>query len=339
MLALRLLERALLVAADRPDCHQLRGWRPPRGYPRPPHFDRSGHRQSLPSGIPSSTRISFWRTSATPSECISSSPAWSFRSGYPSTVSANRIAGGPQKGGGQAPPPSITSRFVLFFPQLIAGPQSVLHQAMGKQVAAKRAGRGPVMEWVGAGLLIFAFGLFKKVVVWPTTSRTTPTWPLCQGGHLMMSEAWVKATAYTLQAVFLIFLRLLRHGSRVGADVWFKSCQTDFLVPYAACSVAEFWQRWHITMMRFFTIYLYNPLWLRSRRHLRRFSEHPNAGLEFAATMAFPTLATFLSVGGFGMAQAGPSSALGWYTVLGWSSIRGGRSHVCPHPRACWAGP
>ena len=28
-----LLERALLVAADRPDCHQLRGWRPPRGLP------------------------------------------------------------------------------------------------------------------------------------------------------------------------------------------------------------------------------------------------------------------------------------------------------------------
>ena len=74
----------------------------------------------------------------------------------------------------------------------------------------------------------------------------------------------------------------------------------NFLVPYAAKSLAEFWQRWHITMMRFFTMYLYNPLWLRMRRRLRRseyFRDHPSAVLDVAFTISLPTLVTFFLSG------------------------------------------
>ena len=59
----------------------------------------------------------------------------------------------------------------------------------------------------------------------------------------------------------------------------------------------EFWQRWHITMMRFFTIYLYNPLWLRSRRHLRRFPSTPTPVWNLPRRWRFPTLATFFLSG------------------------------------------
>src|SRR6516165_4506194 len=52
--------------------------------------------------------------------------------------------------------------FVLFFPQLIAGP-IVLHREMGKQVAALRDGHRPGFELFAPGVVIFAFGLFKKV--------------------------------------------------------------------------------------------------------------------------------------------------------------------------------
>lgn len=198
-----------------------------------------------------------------------------------------------KKGGAKLPPPLNYIMFVLFFPQLIAGP-IVLHQEMGKQVAAVRAGRGPVMEWVGAGLLIFAFGLFKKVCLADNIAHYADV-AFMPGRSLMMSEAWVGVTAYTLQ-LFFDFSGYSDMAVGLGLMFGFK-LPNNFLVPYAACSVVEFWQRWHITMMRFFTMYLYNPLWLRSRRHLRRFSEHPNAGLEFAATMAFPTLATFFLSG------------------------------------------
>ncbi len=35
---------------------------------------------------------------------------------------------------------------------------------------------------------------------------------------------------------------------------------TNFLSPYKACSVKELWQRWHITLSRFFITYVYIPL-------------------------------------------------------------------------------
>ena len=45
----------------------------------------------------------------------------------------------------------------------------------------------------------------------------------------------------------------------------------NFNSPLKACSIIEFWRRWHITMTRFFTNYLYSPLALAlMRRALAR---------------------------------------------------------------------
>jgi alginate O-acetyltransferase complex protein AlgI len=74
----------------------------------------------------------------------------------------------------------------------------------------------------------------------------------------------------------------------------------NFLVPYAASSPIEFWRRWHITMMRFFTMYLYTPLWLRMRRFVRQsplFGEQPNKAVEFTLAIALPVLMTFFLSG------------------------------------------
>lgn len=43
----------------------------------------------------------------------------------------------------------------------------------------------------------------------------------------------------------------------------------NFDSPYRARDIADFWKRWHITMTRFFTRYLYIPLG-GSRRGLAR---------------------------------------------------------------------
>ena len=198
-----------------------------------------------------------------------------------------------KKGGAKLPPPLNYVMFVLFFPQLIAGP-IVLHQEMGKQVSAVRSGGGPGLGWVGVGLLIFAFGLFKKVCLADNIAHYADV-AFVPGRTLMMSEAWVGAAAFTLQ-LFFDFSGYSDMAVGLGLMFGFK-LPNNFLVPYAACSIAEFWQRWHITMMRFFTMYLYNPLWLKSRRHLREYTDRPGQGLEFAATMAVPTLVTFFLSG------------------------------------------
>ena len=198
-----------------------------------------------------------------------------------------------RKAAAKLPPALNYVMFVLFFPQLIAGP-IVLHQEMGKQVAAVRSGQGPGLTWLGIGALIFAFGLFKKVCLADNIAPFADV-AFTPGRTLMMTEAWVGAAAYTLQ-LFFDFSGYSDMAVGLGLMFGFK-LPNNFLVPYAATSVVEFWQGWHITMMRFFTAYLYQPLWLKSRRYLRRLSEQPSGGLDFAVTMALPTLATFFLSG------------------------------------------
>jgi alginate O-acetyltransferase complex protein AlgI len=198
--------------------------------------------------------------------------------------------------GAKLPPLLNYVMFVLFFPQLIAGP-IVLHQEMGKQVFALRGGKGPGLEWLAVGILIFVFGLFKKVCLADNIAQYADA-AFIQGRTLMMSEAWVGGAAYTLQ-LFFDFSGYSDMAVGLGLMFGFK-LPNNFLVPYAATSLAEFWQRWHITMMRFFTMYLYNPMWLRLRRRLRRsqyFREHPSVALEVAFTISLPTLVTFFLSG------------------------------------------
>lgn len=198
-----------------------------------------------------------------------------------------------KKGHAKLPPPLNYVLFVLFFPQLIAGP-IVLHQEMGKQVAGLRANQGPGLDWLGAGLLIFAFGLFKKVCLADNIAHFADV-AFTPGRSLMMPEAWAGAIAYTLQ-LFFDFSGYSDMAVGLGLMFGFK-LPNNFLVPYAATSVVQFWQSWHITMMRFFTIYMYQPLWLKARRHLRQFCDRPHTAVDFAVTMALPILITFFMSG------------------------------------------
>ena len=183
--------------------------------------------------------------------------------------------------------------FVLFFPQLIAGP-IVLHHEMGKQVAATRAGNGRGFELLAPGVLIFVFGLFKKVCLADNIAHYADV-AFTNGQTLMMSEAWVGSIAYLLQ-LFFDFSGYSDMAVGLGLMFGFK-LPNNFLVPLAATSMAQFWQRWHITMMRFFTMYLYNPLWLMQRRRLRQWIKRPSLVLETGFAMSIPTLVTFFLSG------------------------------------------
>ncbi len=214
--------------------------------------------------------------------------------------------------------------FVLFFPQLIAGP-IVLHREMGKQVAAVRAGTGRGLEWLGVGLVIFTFGLFKKVCL---ADNIAPYADLAfaPGQMLTMFEAWIGAIAYTLQ-LFFDFSGYSDMAVGLGLMFGFK-LPNNFLVPYAAWSPVEFWRRWHITMMRFFTIYLYTPLWLRMRRFARRsplFAGQPGKAMEFTLTIAIPVLVTFFLSGlwhgaGWTFICFGLTHGIGVIVTQGWST-------------------
>lgn len=186
--------------------------------------------------------------------------------------------------------------FVLFFPQLIAGP-IVLHREMGNQVAALRSGRYTGIDSFAPGVVIFVFGLFKKVCLADNIANFVDL-AFMPGRSLMMPEAWTASIAYMLQ-LFFDFSGYSEMAVGLGLMFGFR-LPNNFLVPYTATSMTEYWKRWHMTMTRFFTMYVYMPLWLRFRRRLRRsefFRHQPNAGVEFAYTVALPIMITFFLSG------------------------------------------
>jgi hypothetical protein len=155
---------------------------------------------------------------------------------------------------------------VLFFPQLIAGP-IVLHREMGKQQAALREGHRSGVESFAPGVVIFAFGLFKKVFLADNIAHYADL-AFMPNEPLMMLDAWAGSIAYMLQ-IFFDFSGYSEMAVGLGLMFGFK-LPNNFLVPYTATSMAEFWKRWHITMTRFFTMYVYMRLWMNFRRWLRR---------------------------------------------------------------------
>lgn len=145
--------------------------------------------------------------------------------------------------------------FVSFFPQLVAGP-IVLHGEMLPQfadVARKRFHS----ENFAKGLTIFAFGLIKKCLVADTFGAGV-TWGYANIEGLGTGNAALVMLAYTLQ-IYFDFSGYC--DMALGLGLLFNiELPLNFNSPYRALTVAEFWKRWHMTLTRFFTKYLYIPL-------------------------------------------------------------------------------
>lgn len=155
--------------------------------------------------------------------------------------------------------------FVLFFPQLIAGPIVHYREMMPQfQKASCRFDK----ESVALGLTLFLMGLFKKVVLADgVAAHVSPIYDaVATGGDASLFTAWMAAVGFTLQIYFDfsgytdMALGLARcFGVRLPPN---------FDSPLKASSIIDFWLRWHMTLTRFLTAYLYNPLvlWLTRRR-------------------------------------------------------------------------
>lgn len=148
--------------------------------------------------------------------------------------------------------------FVTFFPQLIAGP-IVHHSEMMPQF---RNAPAPSVrtKMFCEGLLLFALGLFKKLVIADAIApHSDLVFAAVDAGQTVdMWTAWSGALAYTFQIYFdfsgysdmAIGLGLL-FGIRLP---W------NFNSPYKAMNSSDFWRRWHMTLSRWLRDYLYIPL-------------------------------------------------------------------------------
>lgn len=206
--------------------------------------------------------------------------------------------------------------FVMFFPQLIAGP-IVHYREMGPQfktVTARFEG-----ETFALALTLFVMGLFKKVVLADgIAGSVTPVFAYAAAGeYATFIQAWFAAIGFTLQ----IYFDFSGYSDMAcGAALFFgMRLPMNFNSPLRATNIIDFWLRWHITLTRFLTAYVYNPIALAIARRRGRLGKAMFAARKsplgaFLSVLAYPTLATMLLSGVWHGAG---------YTFILWGALHG----------------
>lgn len=155
--------------------------------------------------------------------------------------------------------------FVLFFPQLVAGP-IVLYSEMIPQFNDQGRSRfnGDNMA---AGVYMFCIGLFKKAVIADTLALFVDN-GFAQDS-LGLAAAWAASLSYTLQIYFDFSGysdMAIGLGRMFNIDIPY-----NFLSPYKSDSFSELWRRWHITLGRALSTYIYIPLGGNRKGRIRTF--------------------------------------------------------------------
>ena len=145
--------------------------------------------------------------------------------------------------------------YILFFPKILMGPLAdpvdFINQINDSNLKK--------INWdnIASGIKIFSLGLFKKVMIadifakavgWGYTnidSTTSMDWILIMLFYTF--EIYFDFSGYSDMAV----------GSALMLNV---SLPINFDSPYKALSIRDFWKRWHISLTKFFTKYIYIPL-------------------------------------------------------------------------------
>ncbi|MFI3212537.1 MAG: MBOAT family O-acyltransferase [Eubacteriales bacterium] len=156
--------------------------------------------------------------------------------------------------------------FVSFFPQLVAGP-IVLHSELIPQLQDTKKKTFDYDNFA-KGLYSFAMGLGKKVLLADTLSKIVAVGYL-EMWNLNTLSVWVIMLSYTLQLYF-DFSGYCDMAMGIGWMFNIKLPQ-NFFSPYKAKSISEFWKRWHITLTRFFTTYVYIPLGGNRKGNIRKY--------------------------------------------------------------------
>lgn len=147
----------------------------------------------------------------------------------------------------------VYSLYVLFYPQLVAGPierpQNIIPQIHTK----KR------FEWsnIFFGLRLMTWGMFKKVVIADNLSKYSD---MVFNDYTNYSGAtnYLGAFFFTIQ----IYCDFSGYSdiARGAAKTLGYNLMENFNLPYMATSFKDFWSRWHISLSTWFRDYIYFPL-------------------------------------------------------------------------------
>ena len=144
--------------------------------------------------------------------------------------------------------------FIIFFPQLIAGPivkyNDVVFQYKNKKNKIIN------LKNIFAGLILILIGFLKKMLLADNLGSLTVL-GFDNVNEITGIESWISSLAFTFQ-IYFDFSGYV--DMAVGSALLFNiKLPQNFNSPFKATSLINFWQRWHITLTNFLTNYIFNP--------------------------------------------------------------------------------
>lgn len=141
--------------------------------------------------------------------------------------------------------------FVAFFPQLVAGP-IVRAKEFVYQLETRRSFS---IENLQQGLIRFMLGFFKKAVIADTLAIHLVDPVFADPSAYTSGTLWLALFGWTVQiyADFSGYSSMAIGSAKIlGFDI-----PENFRFPYLSWNISQYWQRWHMTMSRFFRDYVY----------------------------------------------------------------------------------
>jgi D-alanyl-lipoteichoic acid acyltransferase DltB (MBOAT superfamily) len=143
--------------------------------------------------------------------------------------------------------------FVAFFPQLVAGPIERASHLLPQFYKTYKFNYSQVKS----GLLLMAFGLFKKMVIADRlailVNQVYNSPDDYAGFEVIIATVFF---AFQIYCDFSGYSDIAIGASRtMGFDL-----MKNFDSPYLSKSITEFWRRWHISLSTWFRDYVYIPL-------------------------------------------------------------------------------
>ena len=149
---------------------------------------------------------------------------------------------------------------------MIAGP-IVYHNELIPQFRDKSRKKIDV-ENFSKGIYAFVLGLAKKVLIADTFSKVV-TIGYQAVGELNSPTILLVMVCYSLQ-IYFDFSGYCDMAYGIGY-MFNVELPVNFNSPYKAVSIVDFWDRWHMTLTRFFTRYVYIPLGGSRRGKIRTY--------------------------------------------------------------------
>ena len=144
--------------------------------------------------------------------------------------------------------------FIIFFPQLIAGPivkyNDVVFQYKNKKNKIIN------IKNIFVGLVLILIGFLKKMLLADNLGVYTDL-GFNNVNEITGIESWISSLAFTFQ-IYFDFSGYV--DMAIGSALVFNiKLPQNFNSPFKATSLINFWQRWHITLTNFLTNYIFNP--------------------------------------------------------------------------------